>query len=100
MDLSWTRGDGDGGVLIVLHAGSAVDTNPTSGITYTADSNLSGSPEEIGTGNFVMYAGTGNSVSISGLSGETDYYFALYEYNSLDVCYLIPRIYRKFSRYR
>lgn len=90
MDLTWTRGDGDGGVIVVIHEASAVDANPVSGNSYTADNNFSGSPDEIGTGNFVMYVGTGTTVSVTGLSASTIYHFSLFEYNTTDVCYLIP----------
>lgn len=87
LTLNWTRGDGDGGVLILAKEGAAVDAEPASGSSYTANSTF-GSGDEIGAGNFVVYNGTGTSETLSSLTLGTDYHFAIFEYNSTDVCYL------------
>jgi endonuclease I len=85
MTVSWARGNGDN-VLVVGRAGSSIDTDPSSGSSYTA--NLAfGSGNEIGSGNFVLYNGTGTSVNITTLSNSTTYHYAIYEYNNTDVCY-------------
>ncbi|MEQ8926598.1 MAG: lamin tail domain-containing protein [Fulvivirga sp.] len=89
MDLSWTGGDGDAGAIVLAKEGSAVDEDPVSGTTYIANSVFS-TGEEIGTGNFVVYIGDADAVSLTGLTQGTDYHFAVYEYNTTDVCYLIP----------
>ena len=89
IDLSWTRGDGTK-ILVVAHEGSAVDSDPVSGTNYTANSTF-GSGDQIGTGNYVVYSGTGQNVTVTGLNPNTTYYFALYEYNDTSgVCYLTP----------
>ncbi|MCF6184058.1 MAG: T9SS type A sorting domain-containing protein [Bacteroidales bacterium] len=90
IDLSWTRGDGDN-VIILAKQGSAVDSDPVSGTSYTASS-VFGSGTLIGTGNYVVYIGTGNAATITGLTQNTTYYFAAYEFNNTDVCYLIPGV--------
>ena len=36
MNISFTRGDGDGGVLVLAKSGSAVDSDPISGTTYSS----------------------------------------------------------------
>jgi len=79
--IGWTRGNGDAGVLVVARAGGAVNADPTNGTTYTANAAF-GSGTQIGTGNYVVYRGTGTSVSVTGLSPSTAYYFAVYEYNA------------------
>jgi hypothetical protein len=79
MDLNYTRGNGDN-ILIVARTGSPVNANPINSLSYTAGN-------QIGTGNFVIYAGPANTFSYSGLTPNTTYYFALYEYNSVDFCY-------------
>lgn len=79
MDLNYTRGNGDN-VLIVARTGSPVNSNPINSISYTAGN-------QIGTGNFVIYAGPAATFSYTGLTANTTYYFALYEYNSADFCY-------------
>ncbi|NPA45786.1 MAG: hypothetical protein GXO24_01060 [Chlorobi bacterium] len=90
MDISWTRGNGDR-VLVVARQGSAVNTDPSSGTAYAADAQF-GSGDEIGTGNFVVYNGTGTSVTVTGLQAGTTYYFAVYEYAQADNCYLTPAL--------
>ncbi|HNW89134.1 MAG TPA: GEVED domain-containing protein [Bacteroidales bacterium] len=91
MTLGWTRGNGTGGVIVVARAGSPVSTDPVSGNTYSADAAF-GSGSEIGTGNYVVYIGTGTSVTITALDEGTSYYYAVYEYNAADKCYLTPAL--------
>jgi trimeric autotransporter adhesin len=79
MAVSWTRGNGDK-VLVVAHQGSAVDSNPVDGTGYTANA-VFGSGTEIGTGNYVVYKGTGTSVTVTGLTAATAYHFRAYEFN-------------------
>ena len=84
--LNWTSGDGDE-VLVLVKEGSAVDTDPTNGTTYSGNTAF-GSGSEIGTGNYAVYAGTTTStVSITGLTAATTYHVAVYEYNTTDTCY-------------
>ena len=90
IDLSWTRGDGDM-VIVLAKENSAVDSNPLNNTTYNADSNF-GNGDEIGNGNFVVYNGTGTSVSITGLNSGTNYHFAVYEYDTTYNCYLVPAV--------
>lgn len=84
--LSWTRGNGTGGVLVLAKEGSAVDAAPVSGTSYNANSAF-GSGDEIGTGNYVIYSGTGTQVDISNLTANTTYHYAIYEFNSNETCY-------------
>jgi hypothetical protein len=91
MDISWTRGTPDGGneVIVVVRAGGAVNANPVNGATaYTANAAFS-SGTEIGTGNYVVYKGTGTSFSLTGLDDDETYHYAIYEYNidAGDNCY-------------
>jgi len=81
MTVGWTRGNGTGGVLVVAKAGSAVDQGPTNYNTYTANAAF-GSGTQLGTGNYVVYSGTGTSVNLTALSSGVTYYFAVYEYNA------------------
>lgn len=79
MTVDWTVGDGFNRI-VVAHAGAAVDSNPVDATTYTASATF-GSGTQIGTGNFVVYKGTGTSVNVSGLSAGTVYHFRVYEFN-------------------
>ena len=83
MALSWTRGSGDK-VLVVAHQGSAVDSNPVDGTTYTANAAF-GSGTQIGTGNYVVYKDTGTSVTVTGLTANTSYHFRAYEFNDAGI---------------
>jgi len=82
-DLSWTRPTSNGGDHCAVfvkqdNTGSAV---PVNGTAYTASTTF-GSGSQIGTsGWYCVYNGTGNSVSVSGLSGNTDYRVMVVEYN-------------------
>ena len=62
-------------VLILVKSGSTVDGTPSGdGTGYTANS-VFGSGTEIGTGNFVVYKGTGTTETVTSLSNGTTYYF-------------------------
>jgi len=93
--VGWTRGNGNA-VLVVAHSGVAVNTDPTSGTTYTA-STVFGAGSQIGTGNFVVYNGTGTFVNLTGLVSGTTYYFAVYEYNSASTCYNLTELTGSFT---
>ncbi|MBO6792631.1 MAG: VCBS repeat-containing protein [Balneolaceae bacterium] len=79
LSASWTNGNGTGR-LIVAKQGSAVDVTPTDDIFYTAGDFGSGS--DLGSGNFVVYSGSSNTASISGLTPDSTYHFAVFEYNA------------------
>ncbi len=79
MTLNWTSGNGSNRIVLVK-SGSAVDNAPVDGTSYTANTAF-GSGTQIGSGNYVVYNGTGNSVAITGLSSSTTYYVAVYEFN-------------------
>lgn len=80
--IEWTNGSGQNRIVIVKE-GSAVDATPVDNTSYTANSAF-GSGTELGTGNFVVYNGNTSSVSTTGLSSETQYHVAIYEYNGAD----------------
>ncbi|MEO6254082.1 MAG: T9SS type A sorting domain-containing protein [Ferruginibacter sp.] len=85
---------GDGAKRILLaHLTIPVNSDPVDGTTYTANA-VFGSGTQIGTGNYVVYAGTGNTVTVTGLSPSSIYNFAVYEYNDAGIAgaenYLTP----------
>jgi hypothetical protein len=88
---SWVRGNGDAGVIVLVKAWGMVDSDPVNGTIYTANAAF-GSGSQIGTGNFVVYKGTGTSVNVTNLFGSVIYYFAVYEYNAAGICHLIPAL--------
>lgn len=79
MTLTWTNGNGQRRIVIAKAAGT-VNSNPLNGTSYTANAAF-GSGSQLGTGNFVIYKGTGNTVTVTGLSFFSQYYFAVVELN-------------------
>lgn len=77
--VSWTRGNG-ANCIVLVKAGSAVNSAPVDGTTYSADPDF-GSGSQLGSGNFVAYLGTGTSVTLYALTPGTTYYVAVYELN-------------------
>ena len=79
LDISWTSGNGSNS-LVLVKATSAVDTEPTDGGIYTSDLAF-GLGTQIGTGNYAVYNGTGNSATITGLTRGSTYYVKVYTFN-------------------
>jgi hypothetical protein len=78
LTLEWTAGGGDGSIVVIREA-NAVNASPVDGIEYTGDT-LFGSGEDLGGANYVVYSGTGTSVTVTGLEGGTTYHLAVFEY--------------------
>jgi hypothetical protein len=74
MTINWTNGNGDNRVVLINTANSF--TNPTDGTDPTANTVYAGSGEQ------VVYNNNGNSVTVTGLSQSTTYWFRVYEYNN------------------
>ncbi|RYY89710.1 MAG: T9SS type A sorting domain-containing protein [Chitinophagaceae bacterium] len=82
ISLSWTIGTGSRRIVVARLSATA-NAVPANGTEYISSSNSfsdAGNPLT-GTGNVVVYNGTGNSVTITGLSALTTYSFFVYEYN-------------------
>jgi len=73
MTASWTIGYGAKRIVIMNTANSF--TNPTDGTDPSANTVYSGSGEQ------VVFNNSGNTVSVTGLSIGTTYWFRVYEYN-------------------
>lgn len=77
--VNWTNGNG-ANHLVLIRSLSAVNSNPVDGVTYTAITSF-GAGSEVGTGNYVIYSGSGNTVNLTGLQPNTAYHVAVYDYN-------------------
>jgi hypothetical protein len=78
IQLSWTNGNGSNR-LVIGRATDPVDAMPIDGVHYSSNSTF-GSGANLGNGNFVVYRGTGNNVTVKNLSPGT-YHFAVFEFN-------------------
>lgn len=78
-DLSWTNGKGSRRI-VVLKEGTAVTGAPIDNTPYTAAAQF-GNGSQLATGEYVVYNGSGNSASITGLKAFTTYHAAIFEYN-------------------
>jgi hypothetical protein len=80
LTLNFTAGNGFSRVVVVRQ-GSPIVNTPFDGMGYAANS-VFGNGNNLGGGTYCVYNGTGNSVTVTGLTSNTNYYFAVYEYNS------------------
>ncbi|RYZ29230.1 MAG: T9SS type A sorting domain-containing protein [Chitinophagaceae bacterium] len=78
LTLSWTAGNGTGR-LIVMKEGSAPTAQPADLSTYPANAVFKAG-SQMAAGEYVVYMGTGTSVTITGLSNK-QYYYSIFEYN-------------------
>jgi len=62
-----------------MKVGLAVDADPVDGVEYTFDSAF-GSGQQIPTGNYVIYVGTGTEQTVTGIAPDTTYHVAVYTY--------------------
>ena len=76
--LSWTNGSGSGRIVVV--STSAIVATPTNGTNYTANT-VFGSGATIAAGVYVVYSGAGNTVTVTGLTAGTKYYYEVFDYN-------------------
>lgn len=79
LTLKWTKGNGEGRYVIAREA-TAVNKIPNDSINYFSN-NAFGSGDDLGSGNFLVYNGTADSVSLTGLKSGVTYHFAVHEYN-------------------
>jgi hypothetical protein len=84
--VTWTNGCGDSRLVIVKEGGTPCD--PTDGTPYVGNSNYGSAPSVSGSGcggnpSRVVYSSIGNSVTVTGLSSNTNYTFKVVEYNTV-----------------
>lgn len=77
--LNWTNGSGDKRMVIARET-NPVNAFPTDGTDYAANSAY-GTNALPGSDNYIVYNGTGNSVTVTGLNPTKTYHFRVMEYN-------------------
>ena len=76
--VSCTKGNGDNR-LILIKSGSSVNFTPANNNCYTANT-VFGSGTQLGTGNYSIFNSSDSSCTVTGLTADTNYYIAIYEY--------------------
>ncbi|MEZ4802446.1 MAG: serine hydrolase [Gelidibacter sp.] len=85
MDLSWTNGDGTSRIVVAKEVVNPPANSgyfkayPLDGNDYTANAQF-GMGTNLGDNTFVVYKGTGNSVSLQNLNEDTEYVVRVYEF--------------------
>lgn len=79
ISLGWTSGNG-ARRIIIARQGAPVTALPVNGIDYIASGTF-GLGNELSDGQFVVYSGSGNIATFSGLNPGTTYYLSIFEYN-------------------
>lgn len=82
MSLRWSKGIGDGSI-VVMKQGGPVDSDPVDGTEHVANSTFGVPGEELtdpNPGNWVVYRGSGEFVNVIGLTEDTIYHAAVYNY--------------------
>jgi len=87
LTVNWIRGNGTD-VLVIARQGSAVSHSPVTGTTYTANTDF-GVGDDLGSGNYIIYNGSGTSVTTTSLEAGTNYHFAIHEYFTSGNCYAV-----------
>lgn len=72
--------------LVLAHLSAPVDATPTDATTYTADAAF-GKGQVLGTGNYVVYNGSADAVTITNLRPNTPYSFSVFAFNDNDTPY-------------
>jgi len=89
MTVSWTRPGGNTGCIVVARCEGPVTNVPWDGSYYPYTAGVTdsfGKGYSLGAGHYVVYKGTGSSVTVRKLYGITTYHFAVFEYNGPDSC--------------
>ena len=81
MDLSWTNGSGEKRIVVAIeNASISAAETPVDAAVYAANAAFGTPAAALGSG-FVVYNGTGNAVTVTGLTHSKTYKFAVFEFN-------------------
>ncbi|MCR9250181.1 MAG: T9SS type A sorting domain-containing protein [bacterium] len=82
VDLIWDMEEG-ASILILASESETINESPIDRVSYSANSHF-GSGDVIDGDHFVVYSGTGNEVTITGLFERENYYFHAFTYKISD----------------
>lgn len=81
VDLSWTNGDGTARIIIARKMGKVSVNEILDGASYNDGGGLFGNGSQTGNKQYVVYNGTGNFATVSGLEPNKVYSFMALEYS-------------------
>ena len=70
--------------LVTARINTSLTGMPINGTNYAADP-VFGNGADLGNGNFVVYAGSGDSIVVTGLTAGSTYTFTVFEYNGYGI---------------
>ncbi len=79
LKVNWTNGNGVARIVLAK-AGAPVDGSPADGTAYAANAAF-GNGAQIGASNFVVFNGSASNVTVTNLTPNTTYFFAVFEFN-------------------
>lgn len=82
--VNWTAGNG-ANRIVVARASTTTAIQPNDAVGYVPNT-IFGNGSNLGGGNYVVFDGNGNSVTVTGLQSNTAYVFTIYEYNGTQPC--------------
>ncbi len=80
LDVSWTAGAGSDGSVVVVRRSQPITRQPLDGNTYAGNA-IFGAGTDLGQSNYVVYAGSGTSVTVTNLTPTIPYTVAVYAYS-------------------
>ena len=82
LDISWSSGAGSAGSVVVMWAGTndVLKQMPVNGTTYTGNASYGAGDSLSAAGYYVVYSGSGNSVTVDNLEVDTTYHVAVFSY--------------------
>jgi hypothetical protein len=80
MTINFNGGNGTGR-LVAMRLSTPITSVPTDGFNYSASNVFAGGAGVIGSDQYVVYNGTGNTVTVLGLNPTSTYHVAVFEYN-------------------
>lgn len=88
IQVDWTPSGTASGALVLVKAG-ATPIAPNNGDSYSANADITQAEDiESGGGStWAVFQGAGSSVTVTELTPNTTYHFAIYEFNSTNQCY-------------
>jgi hypothetical protein len=83
LTFSWTKGDAGDNSLVIVKRNGNIQVNPVQGLTYNASNFFGTASAAMGAGEFAVYNGSGNSVTVTNLGSLAfTYTVAVYEYTN------------------